>query len=86
VTAILWNKELIAKTFMNQDKRIIGWEVCLISTSLNFLIVYMPSYCKSNNDEYINYLSKILTFCDETDWKDFNTCPKHNSGQLLFQF
>ena len=30
VTAILWNKELIAKTFMNQYKSIIGREVCLI--------------------------------------------------------
>jgi len=72
VTAILWNKELIAKTFINQDKSIIGREVCLISTSLNFLIVYMTSYCKSNNDECINYLSKILTFCDEIDSLNVN--------------
>ena len=44
-TAILWNKKLNAKIFMNQDQRIIGLEVCLDSSSLNFLNVYMPGSC-----------------------------------------
>ena len=33
-TAILWNKKLNAKIFMNQDQSIIGLEVCLDSSSL----------------------------------------------------
>ena len=66
-TAILWNKKLNAKIVMNQDQSIIGLEVCLDSSSLNFLNVYMPYCCDSNYDEYINYLSKISTLCDETD-------------------
>jgi len=36
-TAILWNKKLNAKIFMNQDQSIIGLMVCLDSNSLNFL-------------------------------------------------
>jgi len=66
-TAILWNKKLNAKIFMNQDQSIIGLEVCLDSSSLNFINVFMPYCCDSNYDEYINYLSKISTFCDEID-------------------
>ena len=58
---ILRIKKLNAKTFMNQDQSIIGLEVCLDSTSLNFLNVYMPYCCDSNYDEHINYLSKIST-------------------------
>ena len=42
-TAILWNKKLNAKIFMNQDQSIIGLEVCLDSSSLNFINVYMPA-------------------------------------------
>ena len=87
-TAILWNKKLNAKIFMNQDQSIIGREVCLGSSSLNFLNVYMPYYCcDSNYDEYINYLCKISTFCDETDSPnvlivgDFNACPNNNFGK-----
>ena len=59
-TAILWNKKLKAKIFMNQDQSIIGLEVCLDSSSLNFLNVYMPYCCDSNYDEHKNY-SKIST-------------------------
>ena len=91
-TAILWNKKLNAKIFMNQDQSIIGLEVCLNSSSLNFLNVYMPYCCDSSYDECINYLSKISTLCDETDSPnvfiggDFNACPNNNFGKLLSQF
>jgi len=42
----------------------------------------MPYCCDSNYDEYVNYLSKISTICDEIDSpnvfivEDFNACPK----------
>jgi len=91
-TAILWNKKLNANIFMNQDQSIIGLEVCLDSSSLNFINVYMPYCCDSNYDEYINYFSKISTLCDETDSPNvfivgfFNACPNDNFGKLLSQF
>jgi len=44
---------------MNQDKSIIGLEVCLDSSSLNFLNVYMPYCCDFNYDEYISILVKF---------------------------
>ena len=77
---------------MSQDQSIIGLEVCLDSSSLNFINVYMPYCCDSNYDEYINYLSKISTLCDEIDSPnvlivgDFNACPNNNFGVLLSQF
>ena len=46
----------------------------------------------SNYDEYINYLSKISTLCDEIDSPnvlivgDFNACPNNNFGVLLSHF
>ena len=52
----------------------------------------MPCCCDSNYDEYINYLSKISTVCDEIDSPnvlivgDFNACPNNNFGILLSQF
>ena len=52
-TAIMWNKKLNAKIFMNQDQSIIGLEVCLDSSSLNFINVYMPHCCDPNYDDYI---------------------------------
>ena len=64
-TAILWNKKLNAKIFMNQDQSIIGLDVCLDSSSFNFINVYMAYCCDSNYDEYINYFSKISTLCEE---------------------
>jgi len=64
---ILWNKKLIAKTFMNQDQSIIGLEVCLDSISMNFLNVYIPYCCDLNCDEYINSLSKASSLCVEID-------------------
>ena len=92
-TAILWNKKLNAKISMKQDQSIIGLEVCLDSSSLNFLNVYMPYCCDSNYDEYINYnLCKISTLCDETASPnvfivgDFNACPNNNFGELLSKF
>ena len=77
---------------MNQDQSIIGLEVCLDSSSLNFLNVCMPDCCDSNYDEHMNYLSKISTLCDEIDSPnifivgDFNSCPNNNFGELLSQF
>jgi len=77
---------------MNQDQSIIGLEVCLDSSSLNFLNVCMPYCCDSNYDEHMNYLSKISTLCDEIDSPnifivgDFNSCPNNNFGELLSQF
>ena len=77
---------------MNQDQSIIGLEVCLDSSSLNFLNFYMPYCCDSNYDEYINCFSKISTLCDETDSPnvfivgDFNACLNNNFGKLLSQF
>ena len=59
-TAILWNKKLNAKIFMNQDQSIVGLEVCLDSGTLNFLNVYMLYCCDSNYDKYINYLSNSV--------------------------
>jgi len=38
-TAILWNKKLNAKIFMNQDQSIIGLEVCLDSKGMPKLFV-----------------------------------------------
>ena len=88
----MWNKKLNAKIFMNQDQSIIGLEGCLDSSSLNFINVYMPYCCDSNYDEYINYLTKISTPCDEIDSPnvfivgDFNACPNNNFVELLSQF
>jgi len=91
-TAILSNKKLNAKIFMNQDQSIISLGVCLDSSSLNFINVYMPYCCDSNYDEYINYLSKISTLCNDLDSPNvlivgnFNACPNNNFGVLLSQF
>jgi len=67
---------------MNQDKSIIGMEVCSNSNLFEPFECIMPYPCGSNYDEYMKYLSKTSTHCDEisspnvyTDG-DFKACPK----------
>ena len=61
------------------------WESFLFTPVRVILVI-------SNYDEYINYLSKISTLCDDTDSPnvfivgDFNACPKNIFGELLSQF
>ena len=77
---------------MNQNKSIIWLDVCLDYISLNFLSVYMPYCSDCNYHEYLNYLSKISSLCDEIDSLNvfivgyLNACPKNNFGQLLSLF
>jgi len=40
-----------AKKFMSQNKSIIGLKLCLNSTPLSFINVYMTFYCEANFDE-----------------------------------
>jgi len=46
-------------TFMNQDASILGLKVCLNSTSLNFVNVYMLCCCEADYDYYLLFLSKM---------------------------
>ena len=64
-TAILWKKSIDASRVVNYDNSIIGIKVNLGESYLTLVNVYLPYSCSTNDDAYLQYLSKLQTFCEE---------------------
>jgi len=88
-TAILWHKSIPARSFKNHDHSIVGLRLCLDSSPLFLINVYLPYCCSANTDLYIDYLSRLTNMSSDLDspnicfMGDFNACPSNAFGPLL---
>ena len=64
-TAIYWSKDIKASTFSNCDGSIIGLRVSLANSDLCLVNVYLPCCCPNNTDDFLEYLGKIKSLCDD---------------------
>ena len=86
-TAILWKRQFQAFTFSNHDNTIIGLTVNLCISSISFINVYLPCFCKSSTDTYIEYLGKLGELCKYMCLiADFNASNNNMFDPLLNSF
>ena len=91
-TAIYWSKDIKASTFSNCDGSIIGLRVSLANSDLCLVNVYLPYCCPNNTDDFLEYLGKIKSLCDDLQCPnicfmgDFNASPNNSFGALLENF